>query len=600
MLFYNIIIKHPNHRHNCRKGCITSGCAIILYMKKTLSNKIWLLYVALLLISCISLVFTNFSYDAEYQLAMAYRLIKGDAMIAEMWEPHQTSAFLCAIIMKFFMMITGSTTGIVLFTQIIGFFIRLGISIYLYQIINKITGKIPGLIAGIMYLLISPKDLLIPEFSNMQHWFSTLMILTFVHYLQNKKVWLLILSASSLCLGVLSYPSFIIAYFAIFFLLLRYSEKWHKDILIYTGICVCIGGAFISYLLLQVGWDSIINCLPKALAIEPSHTVSFTDKMLSHLVNTAKTLGLLAGIGFIGGIIQQICALITRKKTGEKEKFSINKWIFISWYILLAILLFDILKADHHNGTSYPFLLILILGFWNRKLLSHQEKLVYYCTLWTGIINLLATLLLSDHGVLQAIPYMLIAICGSVIPIYHWFIKCSKKESLKKLFIYCVHAFLLLIIFRSIYLHIPISGRGQICSILSDLALIRSGPAMGIITDEAGAAMQRDSLIEWREYIDAGDTIWILGEPVDTLGYLYEDVEVGAPSVMSTPTYNSELLYYWEINPEKYPDVVILASGFGELSWDLLKNDWLMNWLDDEYQATTIIDGNYWRYYFKE
>ena len=195
---------------------------------------------------------------------------------------------------------------------------------------------------------------------------------------------------------------------------------------------------------------------------------------------------------------------------------------------------------------------------------------------------------------------MLIAVSVSVVPLYRWYEGSKGDVSVKKWFIGGIHIYLLLLVFRALFIHIPIYGRGQICSVLDDLALIRSGPAIGIITDEDGAARQRDSMKEWELYIEKGDTIWILGEPVDTLGYLYEDVEVGAPSVMSTPTYNSELLYYWELNPDKYPDVVILASGFGELSWDLAKNTWLMEWLEEEYQAETVIDGNYWRYYFRE
>ena len=69
---------------------------------------------------------------------------------------------------------------------------------------------------------------------------------------------------------------------------------------------------------------------------------------------------------------------------------------------------------------------------------------------------------------------------------------------------------------------------------------------------------------------------------------------------MSTPTYSEELLYYWELNPDKYPDVVIVASSFGELAWEMRCNEWLMNWLEEEYCADEVIDGNYWRYYFKE
>ena len=68
---------------------------------------------------------------------------------------------------------------------------------------------------------------------------------------------------------------------------------------------------------------------------------------------------------------------------------------------------------------------------------------------------------------------------------------------------------------------------------------------------------------------------------------------------MSTPTYTEDLLYYYELNPGKYPDVVIVASSFGEIEWELLRNEWLMNWLETGYEADEVIDGNYWRYYVK-
>lgn len=569
-------------------------------MKIQSKKTVYLFYLIFTVMACALLIVTNFSYDAEYQLSMAYRIIKGDSMIAQMWEPNQTSAFLCAIIMKCYLTLTGSTTGIVLFTQFIGFCIRFGIGFYLYWTIRDYSGRLPGLVAGFLYLLISPKDLLIPEYSNMQLWFSTLMCLTLIHYWKKKQPWLLVLSAVSFCLAVLAYPSFLVAYIAMFFLLWHYSDTPVKDIALFTGICALIGGAFVGYLLLHVGWDTIITCLPKALAVEPTHTVSLSEKLLSHLLTVCKTMGILALVGVAGLILERMISGIKQLKTKEKTVFSVDRWLFLSWYLLLALLLVKIIRVENTGATWYPFLVLIGLGVSKRKLLSDTEKCVYYSALWIGLMNLCATMLLSDHDILRAVPYMLLAVCGSVLPLYHWFTDKLTKSNPKKLFTYGLHAFLLLILFRSLYLHVPISGRGQVCSILSDLALIRSGPAIGLITNEEGAAMQRDSMKEWKEYIKPGDTIWILGEPVDTLGYLYEDVEVGAPTVMSTPTYNEELLYYWELNPEKYPDVVILSSGFGELSWDLLKNDWLMTWLEEEYRAETIIDGNYWRYYFKE
>lgn len=569
-------------------------------MKKILSGRKYLFYAVLILGACVSLIVTNLSYDGEYQMAMAYRLLKGDSLITEMWEPHQTSAFLCAIFMKVFMMVTGSTTGIVLFLHVMGLLIRIGISIYIYKIVRKVTDEVPGIVAGTLFLLISPKDLLLPEFSNMQIWFTTLMCLTLVHYLLNKKMWLLICSAVCLCLGVLSYPSVLLAYFVIVALLFCYSEKKKRDIWTYTIVCAGIGAAFAGYLLVTVGWTAIADCLPRALAIEPSHTISMGDKVIANVINVAKILGALVSVGLAGWLVQNVVSLVSKKKRLTENGREEGHWIFFAWYLLLLLLFVNVLQAKRHGGMSYVFLVIVSLGLWKRKTLSYWEKMVYDAAFWTGMSCLVATFVLSDHGVLQAVPYMKLAVCVSGLPLYHWFCECKEKIHLKRLFLIGMHAFLLIIIFRCVYVHVPISGRGQICSIVSDLGLIRSGPAMGIITNEHGAAMQRDSMAEWKQYIKPGDTIWILGEPVDTLGYLYEEVEVGAPSVMSTPTYNDQLLYYWEINPDKYPNVVILAFGLGELSWELRQNDWLMNWLEEEYCADQVIDGKFWRYYIRE
>lgn len=568
-------------------------------MRSKTEKRTYLFYFILIVAACISFVFTNVSYDAEYQLAMAYRLIKGDEMITQMWEPHQTSAFLCAILMKIYMVITGTTTGIVLYTQIMGLLIRGLISFLLFKTIKDLSGEKPALIAGVLYLLISPKELLTPEFGNMQLWFTTLLFLSLIRYFRDKKPVYLVFGAISLCLGVFSYPSVIITYIAVFVILLRYSEHWKRDIMLFTCVCAVIGGTFVGYLLVHIGLETILNCLDSALSVEPTHTVNLFQKTWAHILNIGKIIGMLAATGVIGFILDCFYRLVKSGRNGKKEAFLPDRWILISWFVLMAFLLLNILSVKNRGGYAFPFVVILALGFWKRGLLSAVEKRVYYCALWISLLSLVATLLLSDNAFLQAITYMLILICVSIVPVYYWYKELCAEGKLKRLFVYGLHLFLLLILFRCVYIHIPIYGRGQIYSILENQALVRSGPALGIITDEEGAARQRDSMAEWKWYVQAGDTIWILGEPVDTLGYLYEDVEVGAPTVMSTPTYNSSLLYYWEINPEKYPDVVILSSGYGELAWELSQNEWLLNWLEEEFNADLVVDGNFWRYYIR-
>ena len=279
--------------------------------------------------------------------------------------------------------------------------------------------------------------------------------------------------------------------------------------------------------------------------------------------------------------------------------FLFSRWVLISWYVLMFFLICNILSVSNRGGYALPFAAIIALGVYNKKLLSTAEKKVYDIAWMISIMSLIATLILSDNAFLQAITYMLIGICVSVIPIYHWFENMVKEKRLQKMFLFATHIFFVLIVFRCVFIHIPFYGRNQIYSAVSDVAFVKSGPAIGILGEEDGVARQRDSMAEWKQYIKPGDTVWILGEPVDTLGYLYEDVEVGAPTVMSTPTYNESLLYYWELNPEKFPDVLVMASSWGELAWELRTNEWLMDWVENEFCADTVVDGNYWRYYIR-
>lgn len=85
---------------------------------------------------------------------------------------------------------------------------------------------------------------------------------------------------------------------------------------------------------------------------------------------------------------------------------------------------------------------------------------------------------------------------------------------------------------------------------------------------------------------------------VSTIGYLYGDTEISAASTISTPTYDESLLDYWEKNPEKYPNVVIVDCWYGSLN--VPQDSWIMQWLENDFCPSSYADGQYWRYYRAE
>ena len=82
-----------------------------------------------------------------------------------------------------------------------------------------------------------------------------------------------------------------------------------------------------------------------------------------------------------------------------------------------------------------------------------------------------------------------------------------------------------------------------------------------------------------------------------SLGYMYEDVTVSSYTTICDAAYNDILLEYWDRHPEKYPDIIAVSCWYGQLHWD--SNSWIMKWIENEYRASQIIDGKYYRYYIR-
>ena len=543
--------------------------------------------------------FTNVGYDCEYQIAMAYRFIKGDKMILEMWEPHQTSLFLPALLMWVYMKLFHTTTGSVLYLQICGIVIRGGLAFLLYRMFREDVEKPVAYGMALFYFMVSPKDYTLPEFGNLQLWFSTLLLWCLVRYLKTEKRYLLILAAVWLCFEVLAYPSCAIVLLGVIVILALYSTHKWRDILIFTGICAGLGLVVTGYFLITIGPDIFRECIQGMLALEPSHVVSAFSKIKNYALEALD----ISVILLIGGAIGVFISLAVQiayhgknaNKADRKKQISLELWLLCCCIILLIGFFCNILSEDNRTAYSILFLFIVGVGLCNQKALNEREKKLYVCGILIGGTGFLATLILTDMWILTSVPYGLLAIMVSLLPFSAKAKKIESKSIGKGLYL-CFGCLIILLAFRCFYIRIPLQGRGQICTSFSDMSIVRTGPALGIISDEEGVCIQRDSYPEWKEWIRSGDKVWIVGGVVDTLGYLYEDVEVAGPSTMSTPSYSEAVLDYWRLNPDKYPNVVVVEGYRGEWQYEILANQWFLSWLEEEYQPKSVREGEYWIY----
>lgn len=545
--------------------------------------------------------FTNFGYDCGYQLSMSYRFLQGDKLFLEMWEPHQMSVFLPAVLMWAYMGLFHTTTGIVLYLQVCGILIRGMLALCLYNVLRDDLDEPLAYGMGLLYFMLSPKDYAIPDFGNQQLWYITLLLCCLLSYLKKRKLRYLLGGAFALCLGVLAYPSCAILLFGVIFLLFIYSPQRGRDILIFTGVCAVLGAAFCITVLPDP--KTLRICLEGMTALEPTHTVSALSKLSGYLKDIAQVSLTALAVGALGWGLSLPVRSIAGKKgipvRGEQDSCGHWIWLLCCAAIMLAAFLINIFSAKNRNAYGVIFLCLTGIGLWGSGILHGRKRQIYICGSVLGGLEFLATLILTDLPLTGSVVYGLPAIASALIPITKQMKKISYTP-VKKGLSRCAMCFVALLALRCIYIRTPLSGRSQICSTFSDLSIVRTGPALGLISNEDGVCVQRDTYPEWRELIRPEDNVWIIGSVIDTLQYLYNDAHVAGPSTMSTPSYNNAVPEYWRLNPDKFPDVVVAEGYLGNLADELKRNVWLMDWLENEYQPACTVDGTYWIYYFRE
>lgn len=544
---------------------------------------------------------TNVSFDTTYHISMSQRLLTGDKMFLEMWEPHQTSAFLSAGLMWLYETLFHTTTGIVLYLQVCGILIRGTVAVLFYRTLRTELEKPMAYGMALLFFMISPKDLALPEFSNMQLWYSALLFCCLYAYLRRGNRFLLAAAGFWLCLAVLAYPSCLLLYPGIIGLLACLSENRRADILIFTAVCAGFGAAMGGYFLFTLGPHTLLQCIRGMLALEPSHTVGISRKLFAYLKDAVRVVPVYLTAGLLAFCLSRflqaassVTAEESKESAGQKR---LQLWLLCSAGIFLAGFFLNILSAENRAAYGLIFLFVIVLGLRNKSALTGERKKLYLCLSVIGGLEFLAALLLSNLPLLSSVPYGLLAATAAMLPIERSFHSHRAKKAGRVCFV----CFVMLLAFRCVYVRTPLTGRGQICSVLSDLSMVRVGPAWGIISNEEGVCIERDSYPQWKEWIRPGDKVWIIGDPANTLGYLYEDVEVAGPSTISTPSYSSSLPEYWRLNPDKYPpDVIVAESYLGQPAYELQNNAWLQSWLEEEYRPELIVDGTYWKFYFKK
>ena len=581
--------------------------------KEKLALKILWVMTALV---CVKSIFTDFGPDSAYQVAMSYRHLCGDAMLLQMWEPHQTSIFVNDLLMGLYHLIVPSYAGVVLYLQICGTAAFGLLGWYVYRTVagqasgkvalagsNQASGKVAlagsgqtsgkvalagsnqastGSVAGAagltdqftgqalwMFLLVfRAKQTPFPEFANLEIGFSVLTFCFLLRFFrQQDKLRYLILAGISVALQALSYPSCVLSAVAVVILLFVYTKHRWKNCLVFLGTEAVLGLSYLGYFLIKLGFSTF--------------TLVIRNVFLSDTHSTFRFGGYWTGFAIVMGAVAGcvLVAVLIRKRVGT---------VSAALFLLLELVMLALQRKTgiDWNCSIYvlPVVMILLaaLGF---KKASGGERQVWVTGMALSAASFFATMLLTDLGMITIVAYLVLGGMVSLIFFKHLF-KDDKCVIFMVLLIILVH--------RGLVVWGIGNTNGRVQTIWEVQNVIRGGPAVGVVCDHVTKQQAIWTIEDFQKYLKPEDKIFFVGgELMDSLTYLYAGTEISNYSTIDTPQYNACLEEYLKLNPEKEPTVVAVSSWFG--ASNVPEDSWIMQWVNERYEL--VADGCYWRFY---
>ena len=549
-------------------------------------------------LAAIKMLFLNYSMDEEYQVVMAYRNVIGDHLFSQMWEPHQTSVFLCAIGIRVYLAVTHTTTGIVIFLRVMGTIIHLGISVYCFKVMRRYLSPDYSFYLSLIYFNTIPKLIQIPEFGIMQVWFYTLSILFFMEYYhhESKRNKYLIFAGIVMSLEVLSYPSSIILFpfLQVMIMIMSGKRKW-KDLFLFSGTCFLSGCIYLLCLLRNLSAEKLFRNIRNIVNSDSTHHFNMAFKVKNAIMD----LGIISLHIVVILIISYIVVFLWKKKKGQ-VLFTDNAPT-IYYVANLAVMLSCLVQLGYwiilNTGYEYLNLHICMTIFVSPVFLSHlkgDEKKILGFGIAGAVVSLVAVVWLTDLGLIHSIPH---GFMGALLGLVTIIIVCQKQlPKMQRPLCYLLVA---------VWCFTAIMGKGYTLrgsqhynNVFQTRGIIKYGPAIGTFSDYMGAHIYNSDYKMWKKWIGTNRNVLVVSNSVmsvSTTQYMFSQSNICHFSIVDPTTYDEKLLKYWKLYPEKKPDVIVVDCWFGELQ--LAKDSWIMNYIEKDFGYTQAIDGEYIRIY---
>lgn len=578
------------------------------------------LLLALTVLGVIKSVFVGFDIDEAYAVTQSYRLVKGDHMFSEMWEPHQMSAFALVPFIALYLFITGGkTVGIVLYLRIVGSIIHLLLGFWMYGVARKKFGATLAWMIFFAHANFLPKWITLAEFEVMQYWAVCILFLGLLTWYENavsekgRDIWL-VLSGAALFVAMMTYPTMVLLYpaYVLFFISVKQMslKKRIRSILIFTGTTFGIGVIFLISLATYMSPDEFLHYV-SCIFMDKSHSEPFATRFL-YFQNDWKLFWEEAANSVIWILIDVLIiglADILYCKFAQKETMGAlasqkSRWMYyaVRFGIILGISWLIVLSANHIWGSLFldknqfylyfRFLFVAIFGlliaFANRK----ENRKYLLLGLLPGVIGVVASALLTNMSLEITMARMYIAVIATFFIAFEVLKEKANKDSIIKA---AAYAFMLLFIVGLVVsklVLVRVTGCMPV-TVRMKMEWVKEGPAAGLLVDDDLAWQYNENIPLIKENVSKGDNLLYFG--CENIYYLVTKAGIATPSVQGTTVFNDMFLQYYEDHPERIPNVVMIDKTFGttEAYHYNQENQIMLDWIEENFTDAQVTETEY-------
>lgn len=534
-------------------------------------NLVVIALIGLTFLAFVKAIWISLDIDESYAVACAYRLVRGDKLVRDMWEPHQLSAFLAALFAAPYIWIRGNTDYLVVYLRLVGILIHTGMGVLLYRQMKRNVDRRFAFCILLLHLNYLPKWVQMPEFELMHYWcLLGIFLVMFMYFTGVKhKLFLPFIGGCLLTGSIMCYPTMILLW-PFYLLALRLLERqycqrtgkaaWRSGFLFTLGAFVS-GTAFLVYLFSYLSLDEMMRYV-SYIFLDTSHNVySMGEKWAIYMGQMWEQALWCGGCLLVAtGIVLAVSRKVFKDRLLTAVVIAVTAGVLMQVRAIYGFLLGD------ENQFFFQIRYIVVLLPAVILCVCHYRKMALWLHLCIipSLVSLTAVLLVTNMDTNTAYTKVFLGVLASLLVLYQYggeSIEDDFWKSFMRTLCYAVGGLILagLLVCRLVL--IRVSGCLPV-TVLAPLVRMENGPEKGVYVLADTAQIWNDNYRELEELVSGEDRVLYIG--AESLIYVKMGAVPATPSTHSTVVYNEMFLRYYEEHPERIPNVVVYDKSFAE------------------------------------